>query len=92
MIIVQVSISMQILNISTQPPEWAKELINGMIKMHERLHVFSPRSLNASMHPRSQQSYAESSDSRQPQYRTGGGETEYTKGGDEYDGGVNIPG
>ncbi|KIJ67740.1 hypothetical protein HYDPIDRAFT_107225 [Hydnomerulius pinastri MD-312] len=68
---------------SQEPPEWAKELINGMIKMHERLDVLSPQSLNASMPPRSQQSYAESSDSRQQQYRGGGGETEYTEGGDQ---------
>lgn len=63
------------------PPEWAKELINGMIKMHERLDVLSPQSFNASIPPRSQQSYAESTDSRQ-QYR--GGDTEYTDGGDQY--------
>jgi hypothetical protein len=57
--------------------------MNGMIKMHERLDVLSPQSFNASMPPRSQQSYAESSDSRQQQqYR--GGDTEYTEGGDQY--------
>lgn len=48
--------------------------------MHERLDVLSPQSFNASIPPRSQQSYAESTDSRQ-QYR--GGETEYTEG-DQY--------
>ncbi|KAF9222509.1 hypothetical protein BS17DRAFT_782960 [Gyrodon lividus] len=64
-----------------EPPEWAKELMNGMIKMHKRLDVLSPQSFNPSMPPVSQQSYAESSDSRQ-QYR--GGNTEYTEGGDQY--------
>ncbi|KAH7924265.1 hypothetical protein BV22DRAFT_1120293 [Leucogyrophana mollusca] len=63
-----------------EPPEWAKELMNGMIRVHERLDVLSPVSGPASMPPRSQQSYAESNDSRQ-QYR---GETEYTEGGDQY--------
>ncbi|KAF8135733.1 hypothetical protein EV363DRAFT_1551679 [Boletus edulis] len=67
--------------IPREPPEWAKELINGMIKMHERLDVLSPQSFNASIPSRSQQSYAESTDSRQ-QYR--GGDTEYTEGDDQY--------
>jgi len=48
--------------------------------MHERLDVLSPQSFNAPMPPRSQQSYADSTDSRQ--YR--GGDTEYTEGGDQY--------
>lgn len=52
-----------------------------MIKVHERLDVLSPQSFNASIPPRSQHSYAESTDSRQ-QYR--GGETEYTEGDDQY--------
>jgi hypothetical protein len=66
--------------IPQEPPEWAKELISGMIKMHERLDVLSPQSFNASIPPRSQGSYAESADSRQ-QYH--GGDTEYTEG-DQY--------
>ncbi|KAH7916537.1 hypothetical protein BJ138DRAFT_1175676 [Hygrophoropsis aurantiaca] len=66
--------------LSQEPPEWAKELMNGMIRVQERLDVLSPVSGPASMPPRSQQSYAESNDSRQ-QYH---GDTEYTDGGDQY--------
>ncbi|KAI6169313.1 hypothetical protein EDD17DRAFT_1783363 [Pisolithus thermaeus] len=66
---------------SQEPPEWAKELINGMIRVQERLDVLSPQSLSASVPPRSTQSYAESSDSRQ-QVRDEG--TEYTEGVDQY--------
>ncbi|KAL4074059.1 hypothetical protein J3A83DRAFT_4371343 [Scleroderma citrinum] len=66
---------------SQEPPQWAKELISGMNRVQERLDVLSPQSLNASMPPRSMQSYAESSDSRQ-QLRGEG--TEYTEGVDPY--------
>ncbi|KIJ67734.1 hypothetical protein HYDPIDRAFT_25208 [Hydnomerulius pinastri MD-312] len=52
--------------------------------MDERLDVLSSQSLNASMPPRSQQPHAESSYSRQQQYRGGAGETEYTQGDDQY--------
>ena len=48
----------------------AKELINGMIKMHERLDDSSPQSFYASIPPHSRQ-YS-------------GGDTEYTEGGDQY--------
>ncbi|KAG1751501.1 uncharacterized protein EDB91DRAFT_1105779 [Suillus paluster] len=65
---------------SQEPPEWAKELMNGMIRVQERLETLSPQSLNAPMPPRSQQSYAESSASRD-QYR---GETEYSENMDQY--------
>ncbi|KAG6334216.1 hypothetical protein ID866_4874 [Astraeus odoratus] len=63
-----------------EPPEWAKELINGMIRVQERLDVLSPQSVNPSIPPRSMQSYPESSDSRQQR----GEGTEYTEGGDQY--------
>jgi hypothetical protein len=63
-----------------EPPEWAKELMSGMIKVQERLETLSPQSLNAPMPPRSQQSYAESAASRE-QYR---GETEYSENMDQY--------
>lgn len=63
-----------------EPPEWAKELMSGMIKVQERLETLSPQSLNAPMPPRSQQSYAESATSRE-QYR---GETEYSENMDQY--------
>ncbi|KAI6000566.1 hypothetical protein EDD15DRAFT_2159218 [Pisolithus albus] len=66
---------------SQEPPEWAKELINGMIRVQERLDVLSPQSLSASVPPRSSESYAESADSRQ-QVRDEG--TEYTEGVDQY--------
>lgn len=66
---------------SQEPPEWAKELINGMIRVQERLDVLSPQSLSASVPPRSTESYAESADSRQ-QVRDEG--TEYTEGVDQY--------
>lgn len=66
---------------SREPPEWAKELINGMIRVQERLDVLSPQSLSASMPPRSTHSYAESSDSRR---QVGGEGTEYTEGVDQY--------
>ncbi|KAI6046149.1 hypothetical protein EDC04DRAFT_1876676 [Pisolithus marmoratus] len=66
---------------SQEPPEWAKELINGMIRVQERLDVLSPQSLSAPVLPHSTQSYAESSDSRQ-QVRDEG--TEYTEGVDQY--------
>ncbi|KAG0693304.1 hypothetical protein DFH29DRAFT_964675 [Suillus ampliporus] len=65
---------------SQEPPEWAKELMNGMIRVQERLETLSPQSLHAPMPPRSQQSYAESSASRE-QYR---GETEYSENMDQY--------
>jgi hypothetical protein len=63
-----------------EPPEWAKELMNGMIKVQQRLETLSPQSLNAPMPSRSQQSYAESAVSRE-QYR---GETEYSENMDQY--------
>ncbi|KAG1816141.1 uncharacterized protein BJ212DRAFT_1481217 [Suillus subaureus] len=63
-----------------EPPEWAKELMSGMIRVQERLETLSPQSLNAPMPPRSQQSYAESAASRD-QYR---GETEYSENMDQY--------
>ena len=49
--------------------------MNGMMRVQERLETLSPQSLNVPMPPRSQQSYAESSASRE-QYR---GETEYSE-------------
>lgn len=52
-----------------------------MNRVQERLDVLSPQSISASMPPRSVQSYAESSDSRQ-QLRGEG--TEYTEGVDPY--------
>ncbi|KAG2138146.1 hypothetical protein BD769DRAFT_1701332 [Suillus cothurnatus] len=63
-----------------EPPEWAKELMNGMIKVQECLETLSPQSLNVPMPPRSQQSYAESAVS-QEQYRA---ETEYSENMDQY--------
>ncbi|KAG1907611.1 uncharacterized protein F5891DRAFT_996256, partial [Suillus fuscotomentosus] len=39
-----------------EPPEWAKELMNRMIKVQECLETLSPQSLNAPMPPHSQQS------------------------------------
>ncbi|KAG1752914.1 hypothetical protein EDB19DRAFT_1670525 [Suillus lakei] len=63
-----------------EPPEWAKELMNGMIRVQERLETLSPQSMNAPMPARSQQSYAESATSRE-HYR---GETEYSENMDQY--------
>jgi hypothetical protein len=63
-----------------EPPEWAKELMNGMTKVQERLETLSPQSLNVPMPPRSQQSYAESAVS-QEQYQA---ETEYSENMDQY--------
>jgi len=63
-----------------EPPEWAKELMNRMIKVQECLETLSPQSLNVPMPPRSQQSYAESAVS-QEQYRA---ETEYSENMDQY--------
>ncbi|KAG1829091.1 hypothetical protein EV424DRAFT_1536019 [Suillus variegatus] len=54
-----------------EPPEWAKELMNGMIKVQQRLETLSPQSLNAPMMPpRSQQSYAESAYGQTPRTQT----------------------
>jgi hypothetical protein len=51
-----------------EPPEWAKEPMSGMIKVHEHLETLSPQSLNAPMPHRRQHSYAESA-VFQEQYR-----------------------
>jgi hypothetical protein len=63
-----------------EPPEWAKELMNRMIKVQEHLETLSPQSLNVPMPPHSQQSYAESAVS-QEQYQA---ETEYSENMDQY--------
>lgn len=63
-----------------EPPEWAKELMNGMMRVQERLETLSPQALSAPMPARSQQSYAESSASRE-QYQQ---ETEYSENMDQY--------
>lgn len=63
-----------------EPPEWARELMNGMIRVQERLETLSPQALSAPMPARSHQSYAESSASRE-QYQQ---ETEYSENMDQY--------